>query len=64
MLVLVRGFEDDARWRPAGERESICVWDLAVLWHEREAYVRHVLGPAQGPDIERYLSERLVRGTV
>jgi hypothetical protein len=26
-------------WRPARGGESACVWDLEVIWHEREAYV-------------------------
>lgn len=47
---------DEADWRPAGERESICVWDLEVLWGERERYVRHVLA-AETPDIEAYLAD-------
>jgi hypothetical protein len=30
-------------WRPAAESESFCVWDLKIMWHEREAYVRTLL---------------------
>lgn len=33
---------DDSGWRPA-RNESFCVWDLRVLWWEREAYVATVL---------------------
>jgi hypothetical protein len=36
--------EDPAGWRPAAGGESFCVWDLRVVWHEREAYVRMMLG--------------------
>ena len=25
--------------------ESICIWDLQVLWHERQAYIDTVLSP-------------------
>lgn len=35
---------DASGWRPAGERESFCVWDLEVLWRERQLYVATVLG--------------------
>jgi hypothetical protein len=30
-------------WRPAQGSESFCVWDLKVIWHEREAYVGTML---------------------
>jgi hypothetical protein len=36
--------EDAAGWRVAAGGESFCVWDLRVVWHEREAYVRTMLG--------------------
>lgn len=38
--VFVRGSEG---WRPATQSESFCVWDLRVVWWEREAYVGTVL---------------------
>ena len=47
---------DNGAWSPARGSESICVWDLAVLWFEREAYTRHMLG-ARGPDPKAYLGE-------
>lgn len=40
-------------WRPSHGAESICVWDLDVLWHERSAYVARVL--RRDPDVEGYL---------
>ncbi|MES2305189.1 MAG: hypothetical protein V4558_06765 [Gemmatimonadota bacterium] len=30
-------------WRPAQGSESVCVWDLEVLWRERELYVAQVM---------------------
>jgi hypothetical protein len=42
-------------WRAAEGSESICVWDLEVLWRERERYVAHVLA-ADPPDVEAYLT--------
>lgn len=53
---------DDSGGAPGGwidgyERYSFCVWDLEVMWREREAYVRHVLSPERGADIEAYLRE-------
>jgi hypothetical protein len=33
-------------WRAAQAGESICVWDLEILWDERLAYVATMLTPA------------------
>ena len=52
--VFVKGDSDPA-WRRARGGESVCVWDLDVLWHEREAYVATLLGPDQAGARERYL---------
>ena len=42
-------------WRAAAGGESFCVWDLRVMWWEREAYVATVLsGRADGA--EAYLA--------
>jgi hypothetical protein len=43
MRVFVR--EGTEGWRPARGGESFCVWNLQVLWAEREAYVATVLAP-------------------
>jgi hypothetical protein len=43
-------------WRPAQGSESVCVWDLQVIWFEREAYVRHVLADPPRPNLDAYLS--------
>jgi hypothetical protein len=42
-------------WRPSEGSESICVWDLEVLWAEREAYAATVLSPS-GSDVAGYLA--------
>lgn len=44
------------RW-PAGA--GFCVWEMAVCWHEREAWVRHVMDRSGDPDIEGYLTDQL-----
>jgi hypothetical protein len=36
-----------------------CVWEMAVLWFERNAWVKHILMKADNPDLETYLNERL-----
>ena len=42
-------------WRPAEDGESFCVWDLRVMWWEREAYVGTVLAGVAG-GVEAYLA--------
>jgi hypothetical protein len=32
-----------------------CVWDLGVIWAEREAWTEHIMRP-EGPDVEGYLA--------
>lgn len=51
----------DPAWRGARGGESVCVWDLDVLWQERQAYVATVLGPEPAGARERYL-EQVVDG--
>ena len=53
--IYVRPMAANGAWQRASEGQSICVWDLQVIAAEREAYVRHVLSPHTGPDIEAYL---------
>lgn len=43
-------------WRAAAGGESVCVWDLRVIWWEREAYVSTVLA---GGAVEAYLAARV-----
>ncbi|MDD3449884.1 MAG: isochorismatase [Gammaproteobacteria bacterium] len=51
--------------RPAGLEEvtstglSACVWDLAVICHERAAWLECVLANPGGPNLPAYLSKRL-----
>lgn len=42
-------------WRPAEGGESICVWDLEVIWAERQAWVDAMLSPS-GPSPADYLA--------
>jgi hypothetical protein len=43
-------------WPPGA---GFCVWEIAVCWFEREAWVEMVLNNPQGPDLERYLARKL-----
>lgn len=52
--------EQPGSLRPTGPDDlAACAWDLAVIGHERTAWVRHVLARADGPDVDAYLDDRL-----
>jgi hypothetical protein len=53
LRVFVR--EPGAQWRPARGAESVCVWDLQVIWAEREAYVATVMS---GQSRDAYVDAR------
>lgn len=42
-------------WRRAQGSESICVWDLEIIWHERTAWIETVLSPGGSGARETYL---------
>ena len=37
----------------------VCVWELEVILHERQAWIRHVLSKAVEPDYARYQTDVL-----
>jgi len=53
LRVYVR--DSGAPWRPARGGESVCVWDLQVIWAERQAYVGTVMNPAIPDGVAAYL---------
>lgn len=55
--VFVR--EPDAAWRPSREGESFCVWDLQVMWFEREAFVGTVMSDEHPDPVAAYLGRIL-----
>ncbi len=52
--VLMREQRAGADWRAGTAGELACVWDLEILWFERNAYIAHMLDGA--PDEEAYLA--------
>lgn len=56
--VFVRRFGTGEKWRAARAGESACVWDLQVIWFERQAYVDTMLSSGVA-DAEAYLARRL-----
>ncbi len=53
LTVRIRRARDEP-WRAAESGESICVWDLEIIWAEREAWISTMLAEA-GPDAEAYV---------
>lgn len=50
--------EQPGQLRPATPEDPIaCVWDLSVIAHEREAWIRHMLAKRTGVDAEAYLAD-------
>lgn len=45
------------------QRYMGCVWELAVLEHERTSFVRHMLAPDE-PDLDAYLADLRPAGEV
>jgi hypothetical protein len=59
-LTWLSSKEDPGRLRATGPDDfTACAWDLAVIGHERAAWVRHVLARPAGPDLDAYLHDRL-----
>lgn len=54
--VWVHTFEPETQWREAQGGESVCVWDLEVIAHERTCYVEEILSKADAPDFDAYRS--------
>lgn len=38
----------------------LCVWEMEVIWHERNAWIKHVLQKGEQPDFEAYLNDQLI----
>ena len=47
--------------RPAKRHHPpVCCYDLKLQWHERQAWIRHVLSDPQNADIDAYLADTQV----
>lgn len=44
-----------AGWVEDLSRYSFCLWDMEVMWHERNAFVRHMYGAT--PDLDAYRAD-------
>lgn len=55
--------DDPSNFVPLTKPWIGCVWELAVLEHERSAWVRHMLAPER-PDVAAYLGDAMAEGPV
>jgi hypothetical protein len=55
--------ENPAHFADIGKPFVGCVWELAVLEHERVAWVRHVLSPDE-PDLDAWVADTAPEGQV
>ncbi len=47
------------RARPGVDAPTFCVWELAPIWHERQAWVRYLRSPRDEAAKRAYLADRL-----
>ncbi|HRI33870.1 MAG TPA: hypothetical protein PLD02_08950 [Saprospiraceae bacterium] len=58
--VFVATHEDPDHYKLFSDKGIItCVWELAVIWYERNAWVEHVLKHSDQPNFEAYLNSQL-----
>lgn len=58
--VWVSSLNGEPEWQPIGTSgTSVCLWELAVQAHEREAWINHVYNAVAEPDFEAYLADTL-----
>lgn len=53
--------ETETGWVEDPVRFSFCVWDLEIMWHERNYFIEHIYCAA--PDMQRYRRERFTAET-
>lgn len=63
MITRIFVREAGGAWRPTDGGESFCVWDLDIMWFERNAFIRTMLSmPEHDPGA--YLAARFEKATV
>ncbi len=36
------------------ERQLVCIWELEIVWHERKAWIKHILSNSNNPNFIAY----------
>jgi len=58
-MFIAVAVERDGRWIEDTTRYSFCLWDMEVMWHERNAFVQHMYRGT--PDLAAYRTDRLIQ---
>jgi hypothetical protein len=51
-LFISVSVREEAGWVEAPDKYSFCIWDLEIIWHERNSFIRHMY--SGNPNIEAY----------
>ena len=51
-LFLSVSIQEQNTWIEDMTKYSFCIWDLEVIWHERNSFIRHLY--SGNPDLSRY----------
>lgn len=50
--------QEPTYFKPFSDKGIVsCIWELEVIWHERKAWIKHVLKQAQSPNLRGYLND-------
>ncbi len=64
--ILIRPADGSAGFRqewPSRTSGSFCVWEMAPMWHERNAWERYLLSSREDDAMDAYLNDQLVGST-
>lgn len=56
-------FENPSEINPSiyKEKQLVCVWELEIVFHERKAWIKHVLSNAENPDFKSYQNDYYIQ---
>ncbi|MBK6784060.1 MAG: hypothetical protein IPG79_10055 [Saprospiraceae bacterium] len=59
LFVYLSDYDNKGKWKLySGNGIVTCIWEMAVLWYERNAWVKHVVKNHLNPDFESYLADQ------
>ena len=44
-----------------GEKQMVCVWEMEIYYHERKAWIKHVLSHPKSPNFDDYINDYLIK---
>jgi len=42
-------------------KQLVCIWELEIFYHERKAWIKHVLSKAENPDFKNYINDYYIQ---